>query len=169
MSDQDGSQGERARREALVREFLTLDRRRVHGDPALEMTELTRWQELRDRLASELGDLPGESGSLRESLRVRTHLKVLVSFGEAQQLLSVYNLSEGGVFLVARRPLPVGSQLNIEFWASSGSPIELEGRVVWVRREPDERGPAGMGIALEALSDWDRVLLAEVVEAALQS
>jgi uncharacterized protein (TIGR02266 family) len=167
MSDHEASQEGRERRGALVREFLALDRRRLRGDPALELTDLTRWQELRDQLAGELGDLPGAGGSLRESLRVRTHLKVLVSFGEAQQLLGVYNLSEGGVFLATRRPLPVGSQLSIEFSASSGSPVELEGRVVWVRREPDARGPAGMGVALEALSDWDRVLLAELVEAAL--
>jgi uncharacterized protein (TIGR02266 family) len=169
MSDEAKTQAATGRHEALVQEFLALDRQRVRGDPPLELSELTRWQELCDVLASELGAIPGASGNLRESLRVPTHLKVLVSFGAAQQLLAVYNLSEGGVFLAAARPLPVGSALAIEFWAPGGTLVELEGRVVWVRNQADERGPVGMGVALEALSDWDRVLLAEVVQAVLDA
>lgn len=153
----------------LVREFLALERRRVRGDPPLELDELARWQELRDQLATGGGAICHASGNQRESLRVRTHLKVRVSFGAAQQLLGVYNLSTRGVFLATPRPLEVGSQLSIEFCGSSGIPIELEGHVVWARSEGDAWGPAGMGVELAPLSDWDRVLLAELLEAALPS
>jgi hypothetical protein len=153
----------------LVREFLSLERRRVHGDPPLELAELTRWQELRDRLASGQGAICRASGNQRESLRIRTHLKVRVSFGALQQLLGVYNLSTRGVFLATPRPLEVGSLLSIEFFGASGSPTELEGHVVWARSEGDAWGPAGMGVELAPLSDWDRVLLAELLEAALPS
>ncbi|MEN8182856.1 MAG: PilZ domain-containing protein [Myxococcota bacterium] len=155
---------ERANR---VQEFVALDRRRAAGDPPLDLGELSRWQELREALERELGTLPGPAGSQRESLRVPTHLKVQVSFGAAQRLLAVYNLSQGGVFLEAERPLEVGAQVCIAFAASAGSPVELEGRVVWTRAESDGRGPAGMGVQLGPLSEWDRALLAELVEAAL--
>jgi uncharacterized protein (TIGR02266 family) len=92
---------------------------------------------------------------------------VPVSFGAAQRLLAVYNLSQGGVFLETDRPLEVDARLSITFAASTGSPLELEGTVVWVRTEADEWGPPGMGVELGPLGDWDRTLLAELVESAL--
>jgi len=150
-----------------VQEFVALDRRRAGGNPPLELAELTRWQELRDQLEQALGSPPGDAGNRRETLRVRTHLKVQVSFGTAQRLLGVYNLSEGGVFLETERPLEVGEQVCIAFVAPGRSAVELEGRVAWVRSTPDDWGPAGMGVELAPLSDWDRALVAELVEAAL--
>ena len=154
-------------RAARIEEFMALDRRRASGDSPLDLAELTRWQKLREALERETGAVPSEETSRRETLRVKTHLKVQVSFGAAQRLLGVYNLSRGGVFLETERPLAVGERLCIAFAASKGSPVELEGQVVWTRPEPDEWGPAGMGVELGPLSEWDRTLLAELVETAL--
>jgi type IV pilus assembly protein PilZ len=150
-----------------VQEFAELERRRTSGTPPLELAELTRWQQLREQLEEKQGALPDGTESRRGSPRVRTHLKMQVSVGAAQRLMGVYNLSEGGVFLETERPLEVGSQLCIAFAVPGRSEVELEGRVAWIRPSRDEWGPAGMGVELAALSEWDRVLVAELVEAAL--
>jgi hypothetical protein len=152
---------------ALVREFVPLNRRRVHGDPPLDMAELARWSDLRDLLESALGAEAPEDGTRRRSLRVRAHLKVLVTTHLAQELLHVQDLSESGFFLRTPRPSPPGSPLHIEFHDRDGRSLELEGTVVWTRCSGDPGGVAGMGVAFHALSDWDRTVLLELVESAL--
>ncbi len=156
---------------ALVREFVPLNRRRVHGNPPLGVLELARWEELRDLLDDAFGAVPADSAARprRRSLRVRAHLKVLVTTHLAQELLHVQDLSESGLFLRTQRPSPLGSPLLIEFHDRTGSSIELEGTVVWTRSADDGRGPAGMGVAFHALSDWDLTVLLELVESALSA
>jgi uncharacterized protein (TIGR02266 family) len=155
---------------SLVQEFLPLNRRRVHGDPPLTAVELARWESLRDQLEDCQGAVPPAPGARRRlSLRVRAHLKVLVTSHLAQELLLVHDLSQEGVFLRTQRPSAVGTPLEIEFHDARGRSLELEGRVVWLRRERDGHAPAGMGVAFDALSDWDRAVLLELVEAALEA
>jgi uncharacterized protein (TIGR02266 family) len=155
---------------SLVREFLPLNRRRLQGEPALTETELARWEQLRDLLEDVQGAVPPAPGERRRrSLRVRTHLKVLVTTHLAQELLLVHDVSENGVFLRTQRPSPVGTPLQIEFHDLRGRSLELEATVVWVRTEGEGHGPAGMGVAFHALSDWDRTVLLELVEAALEA
>lgn len=155
---------------ALVREFVPLNRRRVHGNPPLGVPELARWEELRDLLENALGAVPPAPGvRRRHSVRVRAHVKVLVTTSLAQELLQVQDLSESGFFLRTKHPSPLGSPLHIEFRDRTGNSIELEGTVIWTRGADDGRGPAGMGVAFHALSDWDRTVLLELVESALSS
>ena len=152
----------------LVREFLPLNRRRLHGNPSLDLAELARWEELRDLLEIALGAVPVTPGeSRRRALRVRTHLKVLVTNQLAQELLLVHDVSEHGVFLRTQRPSAPGSLLQIEFQDRHGREIELEGSVVWARKIGEGCGPPGMGVAFHALSDWDRAVLSEFVETTL--
>jgi uncharacterized protein (TIGR02266 family) len=153
---------------ALVREFVPLNRRRMRGE-ALAVDELERWSELRDRLEELLGCCPPPAGQRRRALRVRTHLKLLVTTSVAQELLHAHDLSEGGLFVRTQRPSPPGTPLQLELQHRSGRSVDLEGTVAWVRSAPDGQGPSGMGIAFHALSDWDRALLNELVEAALES
>jgi hypothetical protein len=153
----------------LVREFLPLNRRRIHGNPPLDVADLARWEELRDLLEIALGTAPAAPGeSRRRALRVRTHLKVLVTNHLAQELLLVHDVSENGVFLHTQRPSAPGSLLQIELQDRHARAIELEGSVVWARRIGEGYyGPPGMGVALHALSDWDRAVLSELVETTL--
>lgn len=153
---------------ALVREFVPLNRRRMRGD-ALSVDEHERWCELRDRLEELLGCAPPTSGQRRRALRVRTHLKLLVTTHVAQELLHAHDLCEGGLFVRTQRPSPPGTPLQLELQDRSGRSVDLEGTVAWVRSAPDGMGPAGMGVAFHALSDWDRALLNELVEAALET
>ena len=148
---------------SLVSEFLPLN-------PPLTDAELARWEQLRDLLEDSQGSVPPAPGERRRrSLRVRTHLKVLVTTHLAQELLLVHDLSENGVFLRTQRPSATGTPLQIEFHDMRGRSVELEATVVWVRTEGQGHGPAGMGVAFHALSDWDRTVLLELVEAALEA
>jgi uncharacterized protein (TIGR02266 family) len=152
----------------LVREFLPLNRRRVHGNPPLGLDELARWEEIREQLEVALGAMPPlPDETRRRALRVRTHLKVLVTNQLAQELLLVHDVSEHGVFLRTRRPSEPGSLLRVELRDPNGNTVELEGSVVWARRIGEGTGPPGMAVAFHALSDWDRAVLAEIVEATL--
>lgn len=153
---------------ALVREFVSLNRRRLHGDPPLEMAELSRWEELREQLEDVLGAVPPRATARRRrALRVRARLKVLVTTQLAQELLVVHDVSEHGVFLRTQRPVAAGSSLQVELRDRHGRTLELEGSVVWVRTEAEGLGPPGMGVAFHALSDWDRAVLSELVEGVL--
>lgn len=152
-----------------VREFLPLNRRRQSGQPMSE-AEIARWEELRDLLEDCQGAVPPAPGERRRrSLRVRTHVKVLVTTQLAQELLVVHDLSENGLFVRTHRPAPAGTPLQIEFRDKTGRSLELEGSVIWVRKAGEGYGPAGMGIAFHAVSDWDRAVLSDLVEAALES
>jgi uncharacterized protein (TIGR02266 family) len=152
-----------------VREFLPLNRRRQRGD-LLTPEDLARWERLRDLLEDCQGAVPPAPGERRRrSIRVRAHVKVLVTTHLAQELLVVHDLSENGLFLRTQRPSPPGSTLQIEFHDKSGRSLELEATVIWVRTEGESHGPAGMGVAFHAVSDWDRTILSELVEAALEA
>ena len=114
---QDGSQSSRQADDpaSWVREFLPLNRRRQQGPPLSE-AEQARWEELRDLLEDCQGSVPPAPGERRRrSLRVHTHVKVLVTSHLAQELLLVHDLSENGLFLRTQRPTAPGSALQIEF------------------------------------------------------
>ena len=99
-------------------------------------------------------------------------LKTLVKKLNAQATqakMDVHDLSEEGLFLRTQRPPAPGTPLQIEFHDRSGRSVELEGTVIWVRTAADGHGPAGMGVALHALSEWDRTVLCELVESALEA
>lgn len=154
---------------AWVREFIPLNRRKQEGEP-LGPAELARWEELRDLLEDCQGAVPPPPGvRRRRSIRVRTHLRVLVTTQLAQELLLVHDLSENGLFLRTQRPCSPGAPLQIEFYDKRGRSVELEATVVWVRKEGEGYGPAGMGVAFHAMSDWDRTVLIDLVEAALEA
>jgi uncharacterized protein (TIGR02266 family) len=156
---------------ALVEEFLPLNRRRTRGDPPLTIAELERWMELRWRLEHALAENPptGDHGRpTRRTLRVPTHLKVRATRGSTIEISSSRDLSEGGLFLVTRRPLAPGTPLHLEIEGRDrGVPIELEGTVAWVRGTDDENGPAGMGIRFDYPDPEKQAAISALVERAL--
>lgn len=155
----------------LVEEFLPLNRRRTRGDPPLTIAELERWMELRWRLEHALADRPptGDHGRpTRRTLRAPTHLKVRATRGSTIEVVSSRNISEGGLFLVTRRPLAPGTPLHLEIDGGDGSaPIEVEGTVTWVRGADYEKGPTGMGIRFDHPDPEKQAAITALVERAL--
>lgn len=76
------------------------------------------------------------------------------------------NLSLGGMFIRTDEPVPVGTEMPIEF--RLGQDYELirgRGRVVWVRkRAADADHPPGMGIRFLELTPGSRELIFKLVE-----
>lgn len=91
--------------------------------------------------------LPGWSGE-----RVKIHIPVKYSETPEKSFSgSISDISVGGVFLETEKLLPVGSLLHLEFQLSPEiSPMQCQGRVAWVNRNPDRtNAPGGQGMGIE--------------------
>ena len=156
---------------ALVEEFLPLNRRRTRGDPPLTIAELERWMELRCLLEHALAGrspIDDQGRPMRRTLRVPTHLKVRFTRGSTIEVSSTQEISEGGLFLITRRPLSPGTPLHLEIdGGDPGGPIEVEGTVAWIRRTDDGDGPAGMGIRFDHPDQEKQAAIGRLVERAL--
>jgi uncharacterized protein (TIGR02266 family) len=151
----------------LVTEFVPLNRRRVHGDPALSVLELDRWSELRDHLAYEFGHAPPIGATKQpRNLRVPTHLKV--RYGrESEQSATVENLSEGGIFVRCQEPLALGTPLRLELEAEGAPPLRLQAIVVHGREFDNLDGPAGFGLAFQEVEPDEHAVLTRILEGVL--
>jgi len=71
------------------------------------------------------------------------------------------NISHGGIFIKTRKPLPRGSEVDIEFEIpDSPRPFRTRGKVARViASADDEYEPEGMGIEFEPISEEDKTLI----------
>jgi len=155
---------------AVVREFMPLNRRRVHGNPPLSVGELERWEELRELLEYEFGSAnPPLAGSRRSQLRVPIHLKARI-WGNGESVSNLHDVSEGGAFIETSEILEPGTTLKLELDPGSGdAPLQLDAVVRWVREIGNMDGPAGVGVEFENLEDGDFAALERIVDRALDS
>ena len=156
---------------ALVEEFLPLNRRRTRGGPPLTIGELERWMELRWLLEHSLAGkspIDDQGRPMRRTLRVPTHLKVRFTRGSTIDISLTQEISEGGLFLITRRPVAPGTPLHLEIDAAGlDGPIEVEGTVAWVRSSDDGDGPRGMGIRFDYPDEETQAAIGTLVERAL--
>jgi uncharacterized protein (TIGR02266 family) len=97
------------------------------------------------------------SGGFREDKRktTRSDLESNVTCKiEGQTFVGLSkDISRGGMFVQCLTPVLVGNTLNLEFTLPNMSlPMNLEGRVVWIREEKDEFGenrPVGFGVVFQ--------------------
>lgn len=75
--------------------------------------------------------------------------------GIGQLTFESADLSSGGAFLKSDLLLEVGEALSLEFPVLEGRVIRASGRVAWVRRFPEAREAAGMGVEFVAMPDSD--------------
>ena len=71
----------------------------------------------------------------------------------------------GGLFIDAVSPLPVGTDVSLEFGlpGQAGS-VKVDGQVVWVRPEFDPKGfSPGMGIQFKKINEADREKIVQFV------
>jgi len=74
----------------------------------------------------------------------------------------VTNISQGGVFIRSKNPLPVGTKVTLKFSVilDDFETIEGEGEVVRVENEDDAQG---MGVAFTKLNAESKVLIDDIV------
>ena len=97
------------------------------------------------------------------SLKIRYKSATLEDFIERYSM----DISGGGVFLKAKKPLAVGTLLKFEFMLQDQSTlIHGVGRVVWRREETeaDAENPAGMGIKFIKMDPQSRSVVERIVE-----
>jgi uncharacterized protein (TIGR02266 family) len=150
-----------------VREFLDLNRRRIRESSSLSPRDHDRWMELRCEIEDAMNGPGARHGARRKALRVPSNLKVECAGSALTEQASTEQISEGGVFLVTERPLPVGTPLLLRLTGDRGETVEVEGAVVWVRRRESGGGPSGVGIEFSNLDASQREAVAYLVEEAL--
>jgi uncharacterized protein (TIGR02266 family) len=101
------------------------------------------------------------AGKRRAKLRSR-RTDVNVEFDSIEAFLSEYvsNISSSGAFIRTRKPLPVGSLLNLRFTILADDPEVLEGTGEVVR--VSER-PRGMGVAFIGLDERSKELIEKLL------
>jgi len=150
----------------MVQEFLDLNRRRVRDSLHFSPEEQERWTELRWRIEAGMSG-SARHGAARRSLRVPSDLKVECEDSARTELARAHEISEGGVFLVTDRPFAVGTPLRLRLTGDLGETVEVEGAVVWLRRQGSPGGPPGIGIEFSSLDASHREAVAYLVEEAL--
>lgn len=78
---------------------------------------------------------------------------------------SCSDVSVGGMFINSGSPAPAGTLLKLECDIDQSSEQKIRGvaRVVWLRREPSEHGPSGMGVKFVKLEPGSRELIEQIV------
>jgi CheY-like chemotaxis protein len=92
-------------------------------------------------------------GITRKYLRVAYHGEVSVEHSTIVENLRSSTLSEGGMFIRRKEPLPVGSEATINITFPSGVALSLEGMVIYISMGHSEGSPPGMAMEFNALSD----------------
>lgn len=104
----------------------------------------------------------------RRSARVPLHVEFRGKdlSGTGALLFEGADLSIGGAFLKSDLLLEAGESLTLEFRVP-GLPrlLRANGKVAWVRRFPGEGELPGMGVQFLAMTEADRAVLAEYLEA----
>lgn len=100
----------------------------------------------------------------RKSLSVQFHAKDAQGVG--QLVFESADLSTGGTFLKSELLLEAGEALALEFAVLQGRVIRAQARVAWVRRFPQAREVAGMGVEFVSMPQEDRDALLLYLKAA---
>ncbi|MDP3234904.1 MAG: PilZ domain-containing protein [Myxococcales bacterium] len=79
--------------------------------------------------------------------------------GVGQLMFESADLSPGGTFLKSDLLLEQGEALSVEFAVLEGRVIRAQARVAWVRRFPQAREVAGMGVEFVSMPEADREAL----------
>lgn len=103
----------------------------------------------------------------RQQKRVQASLKVRYKSATVTEFIEKHShdISVGGVFIRAKKPLAKGSLLKIDFRLEDDTTvIKGVGRVVWTREQEDETDkPSGMGIKFIRLDEQSKKNIANVV------
>ncbi len=107
-----------------------------------------------------------EDTGRRNSVRIKTKLKV--RFKDASAFISEYthNISKGGIFVRTKKPCERGSAVQVTLvMPETDKEVVATGEVIHVVRpeQATEQQPAGMGVELKELSEEDRKLIEDFI------
>lgn len=111
------------------------------------------------------------TGSHTGAMR-RQHLRVSVNqeFDAIEEYIAEYvsNISQGGVFIRSKNPLPLGTRVTLRFSVilDDVEIIEGEGEVLRVDRTP---GRMGMGVAFTRLTAESKRVVDELIQRGLDA
>ncbi len=105
----------------------------------------------------------------RKDKRTLLSLKIRYKSATLEDFIERYSndISRGGIFIKAKKPLAVGTLLKFEFILQDQSTlIHGVGRVVWRREEPetDAENPSGMGIKFIKMDPESRSVVQRIAE-----
>lgn len=101
----------------------------------------------------------------RCGIRAPFAMKALIRDRDKFAPCQVLNLSEGGVFVMRKNPLPIGKDVDMLLpFQDTGAPIEVHGKVVYVVETARRKHPRGMGIQFNELEPGIREKLHQYLE-----
>jgi len=101
----------------------------------------------------------------RRQIRAVLAVKALIREGDAFVPCHVLNLSEGGVFVMRKNPLPLGTDVHLRLtFQEMETPLEVRGKVVSVAEKTRTRHPGGIGIEFNELDTGTREKLHRYVK-----
>jgi uncharacterized protein (TIGR02266 family) len=103
----------------------------------------------------------------RKDKRTLLSLKIRFKSATLEDFIERYSndISRGGVFIKAKKPLAVGTLLKFEFILQDQSTLlHGVGRVVWRRDEGDAENPPGMGIKFIKMDPESRAVVQRIAE-----
>lgn len=104
----------------------------------------------------------------RRFLRLRTVLKVMLTFGQMTRQLYAASISEHGMFLKTRSPLPAGSHVKLRFDFPNTNGVEVSADVVHeIKAGRDVYTASGMGLFFTKVSSADRLEIRKFIESEL--
>ena len=99
-----------------------------------------------------------------DDLRQHSRQQINQEFETIDEFIAEYvtNISQGGVFIRSKNPLPVGTKVTLKFSVilDDFETVEGEGEVVRVETTP---GNTGMGVAFTRLTSDSKELIDEIV------
>ncbi|MDF1527151.1 MAG: PilZ domain-containing protein [bacterium] len=88
----------------------------------------------------------------RRQIRAPLAMKAMIRKGEELVPCRVLNLSEGGVFIMKKDPLPMDTDVHLLLFLDEvETPLEVSGKVVYVVEKARGKHPPGMGVQFNEL------------------
>lgn len=101
----------------------------------------------------------------RRSIRAPLSMKALIYQENKPVPCQVLNLSEGGVFVMRKNPIPIGREIHMLLpFQDADEPVEVFGKVAYVVETARGKHPRGMGIQFDALEPGIRAMLHQYLE-----
>ena len=103
-----------------------------------------------------------QNGRVDAALKVRYKTATIGDFIEKHS----HDISSGGVFIRAKKPMSKGTLMKIDFRLEDEKPVIIGvGRVVWTRKDTgDPEKPPGMGIKFIKLDDVSRENIDKIIQ-----